>query len=173
VYASYDLSSSNFLLSSTRHSGASVRPWDREIDQVRNAFVVRSCCPQDIQVWENVAASDLIDIGNICVDDIQIILIVDDVLEIGKDATENLHEVLNGVGGIRGKPRDHGENREFVGFVLGKAEGEGGEISVGGTCGGRSVQEGIDHCNIAVPAVDCGDYLVLRRTHLTLGISHG
>ena len=32
VYVSYDLSSSNFLLSSTYHSGASVRPWDDEID---------------------------------------------------------------------------------------------------------------------------------------------
>jgi hypothetical protein len=32
VDVSYDLSSSNFLLSSTRHSGTSVRPWDREID---------------------------------------------------------------------------------------------------------------------------------------------
>src|SRR2546423_14728972 len=64
VYASYHLSSSNFLLSSTCQSGASVRPWDHEIDQVRHALVVRSCCPQDIQVRENVAASDLVEIGN-------------------------------------------------------------------------------------------------------------
>lgn len=32
AYASYDLNSSNFLLSSTYYSGASVRPWDDEID---------------------------------------------------------------------------------------------------------------------------------------------
>lgn len=173
VDASYHLSSSNFLLSSTCQSGASVRPWDHEIDQVRHTLIVRSCCPQDIQVRENVAASDLVDIGNICIDDIQIILIVDDVLQIGKDAAEDLHEILNGFGGIRGESRDHGENHEFVGFVLGKAEGERGEVSVRGACGGRSVQEGIDHCDIAVPAVDCSNYLVLRRTRLTLGVSHG
>jgi len=106
-----------------------------------------------------VAASDLVDIDNICIDDVQIILIVDDVLQIGKDAAEDLHEILNGVGGIRGKCLDHGENHEFVGFVPSKAEGERSEISVRGACGGRSVQEGIDHCDIAVPAVDCGNYL--------------
>src|SRR5271155_4070785 len=90
VNASYHLSSSNFLLSSTCQSGASVRPWDHEVDQVRHALIVRSICPQDIQVRENVAASDLVDIGNICIDDTQIILIVDDVLQIGKDTAENL-----------------------------------------------------------------------------------
>jgi hypothetical protein len=133
---------------------------------------IRSSRPRDVQVWQNVGASDPIDVGNILINDGKVILIVDDILQGRKSLAKYGLEVLNGISGIGRERWNRGDGHELIGLVIRKAKGEGGEVRVIDACCGRSIQEVVDHCETTVPAVDCCDYLVLPRTRLTLGPSY-
>jgi hypothetical protein len=61
---------------------------------------IRSSRPQDVQVWQNVGASDLIGVGNILINDGKVILIVNDILQVRKNLAKYGPEVLNDISGI-------------------------------------------------------------------------
>ena len=146
---------------SASDSGASVLPRDDKIDEIRHALCVGCGRPQDIQVRQDVAAPDLVDVGDVRIDDVDVVLVGNDVLQVGEDAAEDGHKVRDGVRGGGGEGRDGAEDHELDGLVVGEAEGEGGEVGVVGTRRGRCVEEAVHHRHVAVPAVDRGSDLVL------------